>query len=256
MCQQRTRSDKNTEDYGQRDNQVFHFPRLLKIKDPVERTIAVTFRAKRVAEVGELLRRRRLLLFEVLEALSLFTELFPQRPGRPQEEGQMHRPGLRVGLRVLDGNVVHQVVVINPPDALYNVQSVAVRVTDSVDPRFIVEVCCVNDECVSLPLPNRVSHPRGAETGIMRAAVCENLMPQGVVLEQHHDLPGRLKNLQGEGVKKNPRETGWITAMVNGVGRFRQGVSVRSEGGLGSFVFRQAPSRHGRFLYGKLINNI
>src|SRR5260370_26431388 len=55
MCQQRTRSNKNTEDYGQGDNQFFHFPRLLKIEDPVERTIAVTFRAKRLAEKHELL---------------------------------------------------------------------------------------------------------------------------------------------------------------------------------------------------------
>src|ERR1700681_3724974 len=102
-------------------------------------------------------------------------------------------------------------------------------------------------------MPNRVSHPRGAKTGVMLAAVRENLMPHGVILEQHDDLSGRLNNLQGEGVKENAREPGWITAMVNGVVRFRERIRMSSEGGPGGFVLRQAPSRHGKLLDGEFI---
>src|ERR1700730_1759707 len=105
-------------------------------------------------------------------------------------------------------------------------------------------------------MPNRVSHPRGPQAGVMLAAVRKNLMAHGVILEEHDDLPGCLNNLHGEGVKKNPRETGWITAMVNRVVRFREGIGVRSEGGLGSFVLRLAPRRHGKLLDGELINPV
>ena len=44
--------------------------------------------------------------------------------------------------------------------------------------------------------------------------------------------------------------------MVNGIVRFREGIRVSTEGGLGSFVLRLAPSRHGRLLDLELVNPV
>ena len=130
------------------------------------------------------------------------------------------------------------------------------RVPDAVEPSLVVEIHGVSDQGVSLPMPNRVSHPGGAESGVMRAAVREDLMPHGVPLEKHDDLAGNLSNLQWEWVKKNPREAGWTTVAKNGVVCFRERNRARSEGGLGSFVFRLAPSGHGRLFQVQLINPV
>src|SRR6266705_6128721 len=115
---------------------------------------------------------------------------------------------------------------------------------DAVEPSLVVEIHGVSDQGVSFPMPNRVSHPQGAESGVMRAAVSEDLMPRGVPLEKHDDLAGHLNNLHGEGMSKNPWEAGWTTIAINGVVCFRERKWMRSERGLGSFVLRLAPSGH------------
>src|SRR5260370_38422170 len=116
----------------------------------------------------------------------------------------------------------------------------------AVDPVLIVQIHRVNHQSVSLPMPYRVSHPQGAETGVMLAAVGINLTPDGVVLEEHDDLARPLNNLHGQGVSINPRHAGWNTVVVNGVVCFPDGKSVSSKRGLGAFVLGQAPSGHGR----------
>ena len=77
---------------------------------------------------------------------------------------------------------------IRPPDALNNVESVAVRVPDAIEPSLVVEIHSVGDQRVSLPMPNRVTHPQGPERRVMRAPVCKNLMADGVVLEEQDDF--------------------------------------------------------------------
>src|SRR2546430_1490679 len=67
--------------------------------------------------------------------------------------------------------------------------------THAVEPCLIIEIHRVSDQHVSLPMPYRVSHPRGAESSVMRAAICKNLMPDGVVLEKHDDFAVRLHDL-------------------------------------------------------------
>src|SRR6266853_1382888 len=203
-----------------------------------------------------LLPRRDLLLFEVLESLAILTELFRQGPLRPQQKVQVRCPRLRICFRVLDGDIVQQVVVIDPPEALYDVQSVAVRVTYPVKPGFIVEIYCVDDQRISLPVPDRVSHPRRAEAGVMRAAVRVNLTPQRVVLEEHNELAGCLNNLQGERMNINSRQPGRKTSMVNGIVCFRERMRVSAERRPGSFVLRLAPGCHGRLFDVELINPI
>src|SRR5580693_4245977 len=105
-------------------------------------------------------------------------------------------------------------------------------------------------------MPNRVSHPRGAESGVMRAAIGKNLMPDGVVLEKQDHLAGHLNDLHREGMKKNPRQAGWGTAAVDGVVRFREGIGVSSERGPGSLVLCLAPGGHRRFLKVQLIKPV
>src|SRR5713226_4532654 len=102
-------------------------------------------------------------------------------------------------------------VVVDPPDALDNVESVAVRVAHAVEPSFVVEIHGVNNQDVSLPMTNRVSHPPRTETGVMRAAVCKDRMPYGIVREKNDDFTGHLSDLHGKGMKVNPRQAGWNT---------------------------------------------
>src|SRR6266436_2683326 len=124
--------------------------------------------------------------------------------------------------------------------------------THAVEPRLVIKIHGVRDQDVSLPMPNRVSHPRGAESGVMRAAICKNLMPDGVVLEKHDDFAARLHNLHGERMKVNPWQARRNTGVVERVVSFREEIRLRSEGRLGGFVLRLAPAGHGRLLQGEL----
>src|SRR5882762_3554805 len=90
----------------------------------------------------------------------------------------------------------------------------------------------------------------------MRAAVRVNLTPQGVVLEEHDELAGRLNNLQGERMNINSRQPGRKTTMVNGVVCFRERIRVSAERRLGSIVLRLAPGCHGRLFDVELINPV
>src|ERR1700704_1238374 len=114
--------------------------------------------------------------------------------------------------------------------------------THAVEPCLVIEIHGVGDQDVSLPMPDRVTHPRGAESGVMRAAIGKDLMPDGVVLEKHDDFAGRLDDLHGEGMKINPWQARWNTGVVKGVVCFREGIRVGSEGRLGGFVLRLAPA--------------
>src|SRR5271165_6779626 len=145
-------------------------------------------------------------------------------------------------------------VVIDPPEALDEVQSVAMWMTDAVQPGLIVEIYGVNDQRISLPVPDRVSHPHGAEAGVMRTSVRVNLTPQGVILEKHDDFARRLNKLQRERMNVSPRQAGRKTAMVNGVVCFREGIGVSAEGRFCGFVLRLAPGGHGRLFFVELIN--
>src|SRR6267143_4555305 len=128
--------------------------------------------------------------------------------------------------------------------------------THAVEPRLVIEIHGVSHQDVPLPMPDRVSHPRGAVSGVMRTAIGKDLMPDGVVLEKHDDFAVRLNDLHGEGMKINPWQAWRNTSVVKGVVCFREGIRVRSKGRLGGFVLRLAPAGHGRFFQGELINPI
>src|SRR5580704_1301350 len=126
--------------------------------------------------------------------------------------------------------------VVGPPDALDEVQGVAVRVAHAVQPGLVVEIYRVGDQRVSLPMPDRIAHPQGAKSFVMLAAVCKNLMAHGIVLEKHDHLAGRLNDLHRKGMHDNTRVTWGSTCMVNRVVRFREGIGTSSEGGFGGLI--------------------
>src|ERR1700693_781589 len=103
-------------------------------------------------------------------------------------------------------------------------------------------------------MPNRVAHPQGTETRIVRAAVGKNLMADGVVFKKHDDFAGRLNNLHREWMKNNPRVAGWSTGVVNGIVRFREGIGTSSEGGFGGLILHLAPSSHRRLFLVEFIH--
>jgi hypothetical protein len=91
------------------------------------------------------------------------------------------------------------------------------RVPYAVEPGLIVEVYGINDKRIALPMPDRISHPRGTESGIMHTAIRENLTPQGIVFEEHQYLAWDLKDLQRRGLKENTWHAGRNAAPVNGI---------------------------------------
>src|SRR6202051_3764358 len=90
----------------------------------------------------------------------------------------------------------------------------------------------------------------------MRAAVGKNLMPEGVPLEKHEYLAGSLDDLHRQWIKKNNRESDRRTGVVKRIACVHEGMSVRSERGLGGIVLRLSPSRHGRLLHGECISPV
>src|ERR1700681_1767012 len=110
--------------------------------------------------------------------------------------------------------------IVRPPNALDYVQRAAVRMTDAVQPGFLIEIYGVGDQGISLPMSNRVAHPQRAESRIMRSAIRVNRMADGVVFKKQDDFARRLHHLHRERMKKDARIAGRSAGMVNRVVRF------------------------------------
>src|SRR5258708_38924455 len=118
-----------------------------------------------------LLRRSSLLFLEPFKAADILAKLFRQGPRRLQGEHDSAGPRSCVGLRVVDGDLVLQMVAVDAPDVFDNAQRVAVRVADAVEPSLLVEIHRVGNQRISLPMPDRVAHPQSTERRVMSAAV-------------------------------------------------------------------------------------
>src|SRR5215813_2480406 len=107
-----------------------------------------------------------------------------------------HAPRSGEYLRVLDRHLIRDVVAIERGEALNQMQLLAVKVSGTVEPCFVVEVDVVDDERVAFPAAARVAHPPVDVAWRM-------LRPVGVdgacgmhVLEQHRDHVRCLKDLK------------------------------------------------------------
>src|SRR5882762_5300698 len=110
------------------------------------------------------------------------------KPRRKQILNYLSCPGLFVSFRIVDRELVLQGILVQAPDALHKVESIAVRMTVPVDPIFVIESDSVNDERVSLILANRVPHPRVRISVGMSSPIHVDSAHQVILIEQeeHH----------------------------------------------------------------------
>ena len=130
------------------------------------------------------------------------------------------RPG--VGLRVFNGHGVRHAPGIEAAECLRQVQCIAVRMTDSVEPCEAIESPRFDDQRISLPTCDRGTEP--GRLDLLRP-LCSNLhdvMP-GVDLEQKGDVALVLHDLKRirrvDRSLKSERET--ASGVVAGCGVIR-----------------------------------
>src|SRR5215471_17872544 len=64
-------------------------------------------------------------------------------------------PVLGVGLRIMNGNRMHDRVGIRPKECAREYGVLAVRMTGGIQPGIPVEILCYDDERIALPMPHR-----------------------------------------------------------------------------------------------------
>src|ERR1700674_1211287 len=121
----------------------------------------------------------------------------------------------------------------------------------TIEPSFIVKADHVDNQRVALPLADGVAHPeRRIQELVVCAPVYIDVANDAIVLEHYDHLVRQLHIFYRLGMKIDPRQAGWKTAVHWIVGLLRR-CFIRAEDGLGSLVFFLAPSGHGRGLFGK-----
>src|ERR1700722_10455384 len=120
------------------------------------------------------------------------------------------------------------------------------RITVEIEPAFFRECDGVHNERVTLPLADRVAHPRGR--GILRMAspVGPDLAPFVLALEEHESSFRRLENFKWLRKKQNARDSGWI-AFQNGV--VSTGLCFGTVARLCFRIFRFCPRSHWRGVF-------
>src|SRR5437899_113852 len=92
-------------------------------------------------------------------------------PVRSEREGSGVLPRLRKRLRVVDGHLVGDVLVVGELEAFHYVQRVTVWVTDGIQIGLVVEPRGIDNKRVSFPLADRMSDPGRLPILGMRTAV-------------------------------------------------------------------------------------
>ena len=107
--------------------------------------------------------------------------------------------GFVVRLRVVNGQHQFKAVVVDPVIAFLHAHFVAVRITEMIEPGFLIEPDGVYDECVSVPLADGVSVP--IRIGIFRK--CPPVRPDRsayrMILKELHHLVRQLNELNRSG---------------------------------------------------------
>src|SRR2546422_8804435 len=114
---------------------------------------------------------------------------------RNQREPQGGGPGLGIGLGIVNRDPDLQGSNITAPEALGEMQSVAMRVTAIIKPGFIGEADRVDNQGVALPLADRVSEPGGNAIVGKATAVGEDLAIVNRFVVEDQDDSGRLDDL-------------------------------------------------------------
>src|SRR5262249_49397748 len=88
-------------------------------------------------------------------------------------------PRTRVGLRIVDRDRDVHVAEVLARVAFGHVQRIGDGMTVRVEPALVVETLRLHDECVALPLADRVALPRGLHVLRERTAVRKDLPEDG-----------------------------------------------------------------------------
>src|SRR5438552_8483325 len=105
------------------------------------------------------------------ETLVIFlARVFHHFPVGPQRERACVLPRLREGLRILDGHFPVDVTEVGPREALHEMQPIAVRMADRIQPGLAVEVDRVDHQRVAFPATDRIAEPR-RDALAMRTAI-------------------------------------------------------------------------------------
>ena len=76
----------------------------------------------------------------------VFADVFEQVPATFKSKDLLAGPRLRVVFRIIDGYVVHQSVMIRPPEAFDHVQRLRMRVPYLIEPGFVVQADRIDDQ--------------------------------------------------------------------------------------------------------------
>src|SRR6516165_3537315 len=106
------------------------------------------------------------------------------------------RPGLGIGLRVVNRDFDVHMSKVAAAEALDGVKSFRMRTAAVIDPALIVEAARVNHEPVALPFANGITEPRGSGHRRMGAAVCEDLAVERVLFIQNEGYAGILHDFE------------------------------------------------------------
>jgi hypothetical protein len=122
--------------------------------------------------------------------------------------------------------------------------------TDLIEPGFVRQAHCINDECISLPLSNRISHPCWIDILGMLSSVGIDMEHEVVILEKDDHLVRELYDLHGKRNQKNPRHTGRQTIRDRVL---RKRACVWPVPWLDTLEFRLCPCLQGSIVWGERI---
>src|SRR5271154_5456808 len=106
-------------------------------------------------------------------------------PRRPELEDLPARPRLRVGLGIVKGEVVLQSVVVDPSKSFHNVEGGGMWMSHLIEPGFIVQTDCIDDQRIPDPPADGIAHPTGIQIPRMLRSVCIDLADVVIVLKNH-----------------------------------------------------------------------
>src|SRR5580704_4478810 len=102
---------------------------------------------------------------------------------------------------------------IDAMEALADVQLIAVRMTESIEPSLIVETDRVDGQGrVTFPMGDRSSHPAEIRVGGNGASVDVEPPQPVIILIEHQDIFGSADELEWVGMKINAGDAGRIAS--------------------------------------------
>ena len=132
----------------------------------------------------------------------IFADVLQQVRVRRQQPLRFHREGPGKHFRIVDGHFEIHVAEVATPESFGNAKRFGLRMSGAVEPALVVETRGGDDECVSLPSPDRVPQP--GRIGILRkiATIGEHgsMRTVGRLIQDHHqrrrlDDPGQVEEI-------------------------------------------------------------